>query len=48
MLVLPDIYQYAANFQIGNDEAGRFSHKYASKMESGDKNVTLNLEPLNL
>ena len=43
MLVLPHNCQCAANFQIGNDEAGRFSHKYASKMESGDKNVTLNL-----
>jgi len=32
----------AANFQIGNDEAGRYSHKYASKMDSGDKNATLN------
>jgi hypothetical protein len=50
MLVLPDICQCAANFQIGNDEAGRFLHKYASKMESGDKNVTrrqASLEPLN-
>ncbi len=43
MLVLPHNCQCAANFQIGNDEAARFSHKYASKMESGDKNVTLNL-----
>ncbi len=43
MLVLPHICQCAANFQIGNDEAGCFSHKYASKMESGDKNVTVNL-----
>ena len=34
----------------GDDEAGRFSHKYASKMESEDKNATLNpwtFEPLN-
>jgi hypothetical protein len=42
MLVLPHKCQYAANFQIGNDEAGCFSHKYASKMESEDKNGTLN------
>ncbi len=26
-----------------SSEAGRYSHKYASKMESGDKNATLNL-----
>jgi len=46
MLILPDICQCAANFQIGNDEAGRFSHKYAFKMEFGYKDTTL--EPLNL
>jgi hypothetical protein len=37
-------------FSDGNDEAGRFSHKYASKMEPGDKNAILNpgtFEPFN-
>ncbi len=38
----PHNCQCAANFQIGNDETGRFSHKYASKMESGDENGTEN------
>jgi len=46
MWVLPHNYQCAANFQIESDEAGRFSHKYAFKMEFGYKNTTL--EPLNL
>ncbi len=43
MLVLPHNCQYAANFQIGNYEAGCFSHTYASNMEPRGKNVTLNL-----
>jgi len=46
MLVLLHNCQYAVNFQIGNDEAGCFSHKYASKMESGGQER--NLELLNL
>jgi len=45
MWILPHNGQCAANFQIGSDEAGRFSHKYAFKMEFGYKNTTL--EPLN-
>ena len=35
----------AANFQIGNDEAGRYSLKYASK--NGLRGQKCNLEPLN-
>ena len=42
MPILPNNCQCTANFEIGNDEAGRYSHKYASKMDSGDKNGTLN------
>jgi len=37
MLALPRNCQWAGNFQIGNDEAERFSHKYASKMETGTR-----------
>ena len=47
---LPHNCQFAANLQIESDEAGRYSHKYASKMESGYKNATLNpltFEPVN-
>ena len=46
MRILPHNCQCAGNFQIGRDEAGPFSHKYAFKMEFGYKNTTF--EPLNL
>ncbi len=47
MPVLSHNCQWAANFQIGNDETGSFLSKYASKVEFGDKNGTLNFWTLN-